>query len=198
MSSSRLGPCALEGKFVRLEPLRVDHAEALFEAAKKLDQSLLLNPLLSREAVMRRIESGLRSEEEDDAYAFAVVMAESGKVVGSTSYLYVVSGQRRLEIGSTWYSPDQWGTAVNPESKFLLLKHAFEDWGAVRVQLVTDVRNLHSQRAITKLGAKFEGRMRNHGIMPDGFLRESMLYSITVSEWPDVKSKLLARIGSYG
>jgi N-acetyltransferase len=82
---------------------------------------------------------------------------------------------------------------VNPECKYLLLKHAFDDWGAVRIQLGTDVNNVHSQRAILKLGAKLEGKLRNHGIRPDGTVRDALLYSIIASEWPEVKSKLLAR-----
>ncbi len=89
------------------------------------------------------------------------------------------------------------GTFVKPEFKFLLLQHAFEDWHAVRVQLGTDARNTHSQRAISKLGAKFEGRLRNYGIRPDGLPRESMLYSIIDSEWENVKSRLIARIKDF-
>ncbi len=89
------------------------------------------------------------------------------------------------------------GTVVNPECKFLLLKRAFEDWGAIRVQLGTSVNNTHSQRAILKLGAKFEGRLRNHGIMPDGSPRDSLLCSIIASEWPEVKSRLNARIDRF-
>jgi RimJ/RimL family protein N-acetyltransferase len=83
---------------------------------------------------------------------------------------------------------------VNPESKLLLLKHAFEDWGPVRIQLGTDANNIHSQRAILKLGAKFEGRLRSHGIRPDGSVRDTFLYSIIASDWPEVKSRLLARV----
>ena len=86
---------------------------------------------------------------------------------------------------------------MNPECKFLLLKHAFEDWGAVRMQLGTHANNVHSQRAIVKLGAKFEGRLRNHGIMPDGQPRDAMLYSIISQEWPEVKSRLVSRINNY-
>lgn len=182
---------------MKLEPLRKNHAKILFEAAKKLDWTLMLGQLNTKEAVDRRIEEGLRSEARDQEYAFAVVLRDGDRVAGSTAYLSVVSRHKRVEIGSTWYTPDQWGTAVNPECKFLLLKHAFEDWGAVRVQLGTDSRNLHSQRAILKLGAKFEGKLRNHGILPDGFVRDAVLYSIIASEWVDVKSRLLTRIQSF-
>ena len=94
-----------------------------------------------------------------------------------------------VEIGWTWYSPSVWGTKVNPEAKLLLLEHAFEDWEAIRVQLKTDHNNKHSQNAILKLGAKFEGQLRNHIIRRDGTIRHSMMYSITKEEWPAVKSK---------
>jgi N-acetyltransferase len=197
MPGQNLGPCTLEGKFVRLEPLRKNHAEGLASAASRIDWSLMLNPLRSRNDVENRIENGLRSEEKDEEYAFAVIVKKDQTIIGSTAYLSVVSKHRRAEIGSTWYLPEMRGTFVNPECKYLLLKHAFEDWGAVRIQLGTDSRNLRSQRAILKLGAKFEGRLRNHGILPDGSLRDSLLYSITNEEWPDVRSSLVERIGKF-
>jgi len=193
----RLGPCVLEGRFVRLEPLRKRHARALFEAGRGLDWAWVLSPLRTREAVDSRIAEGLRAERRDNEYAFAVVTRRDALVIGSTSYLGIVAKHRMAEIGSTWYSPEFWGTAVNPESKLLLMKHAFEDWGAVRVQLKTDANNLHSQEAIVKLGAKFEGTLRNHGIRPDGSVRDAFLYSIIASEWPKVKSGLIARIKEH-
>src|SRR5215471_16290216 len=154
MSTRSLGPCTLEGKFVRLEPLRSNHIDGLAEVASKIDWSLMLYPVPSREAVVGRIESGLRLESKDEEYGFAVIARKENRIIGSTSYLSVVSRHPRTEIGSTWYLPEMQGTYVNPECKYLLLKHAFEDWGAVRVQLGTDARNLHSQNAILKLGAK--------------------------------------------
>jgi len=118
-------------------------------------------------------------------------------VVGSTRYMDIQQAHKGLEIGWTWYSPRVQSTAVNPECKLLLMKHAFEDWGAIRVQLKTDIRNERSQRAILKLGAKFEGRLRNHRIRRDGTLRYSMMYSVTKDEWPAVKEGLVARIESW-
>ncbi len=197
MSDPNLGPCTLEGRAVRLEPLRPQHTDALVKAGEKLDWAWMIGPLPSREAVVRRIAEGLKSEERNEEYGFVVIRKEDGLVLGSTSYLAVVARHKRAEIGQTWYSPESWGTVVNPECKFLLLRHAFEAWGAVRIQLGTDARNVHSQRAILKVGAKFEGRLRNHGIMPDGFPRDAMLCSIIASEWPDVKARLLARIETF-
>ena len=108
------------------------------------------------------------------------------------------SATEATEIGWTWYSPSVWGTVLNPECKLLLLAHAFEDWGAVRVQLKTDNNNLRSQRAILKLGAKYEGRLRHHRFRADGTLRDTMMYSILREEWAGVKVSLLARIALQG
>ncbi len=193
-SQGPLGPLTLDGTCVRLEPLRPEHADALFEAGRGLDWAWMLGPLPTREAVAHRIEEGLRREARDSDYAFAVIRKPEGRVVGSTAYLNVVSKHRRLEVGSTWYAREHWGTVVNPECKLLLLTHAFEDWGAVRVQLGTDENNVHSQRAILKLGARFEGVLRNHGIRPDGTVRNAYLYSIVDREWPEVKARLSARV----
>ena len=197
MNEKTLGPCTLEGRFVRLEPLREKHAAALTEVALKMDWGWMLYPLRSREDVNRRIADGLKAEERNEEYAFTVVLRPKGRVVGSTSYLGVAAKRKIVEIGSTWYSLDSQGTVVNPECKCLLLKHAFEDWGAIRVQLGTDANNVHSQRAILKLGAKFEGRLRNHGFRQDGSIRDTMLYSIISSEWPTVKKGLEARMESF-
>jgi len=193
-----LGPCILEGKFVRLEPLRREHAPGIHEAAKSTDWEWFLGPLRTRKDVDRRVADGIAAERRGEAYAFAVRMLGDGRILGSTSYMTVVSTHKRAEIGSTWYSKDVWGTAVNPECKFLLLRHAFEEWGAVRIQLGTDSRNVHSQGAILKLGAKFEGTLRNHGIRQDGSARDTKLYSIVDVEWPEVKANLLSRIQSFG
>ncbi|MBM2812099.1 MAG: family N-acetyltransferase, partial [Chloroflexi bacterium] len=127
-------------------------------------------------------------------YPFAVIVRENGRVVGATSYLDVSEENRAAEIGWTWYSPDVWGTAVNPEAKYLLLERAFEDWNAIRVFFKTDARNLRSQAAIRKLGAQYEGTLRSHRILADGFRRDSMYFSILDFEWPTVKSTLRARL----
>lgn len=192
-----LGPSTLEGKYVRMEPLRMRHRDALYEVAKRLDWKWFLEPLLTKEDVRKRILHGLQSERRNEAYAFAVKVRRGSRVVGSTSYMTIVPGYKRAEVGSTWYAPDVWGTVVNPECKYLLFRHAFEEWGAVRIQLVTDEHNLHSQRAISKLGAKFEGRLRNYGIRPDGSYRTSMVYSITSEEWPGVRAGLSRRITAF-
>ena len=196
MEPRALGPVTLAGDVVSLDPLRPGDAQSLFEATSGVDWTWFLGPLKSLDAVSARISEGLEAERRNEAFAFAVRMKEGGRMIGSTSYLAVNQKHRRVEIGSTWYQPSHQGTAVNPECKYLLLKHAFEDWGAVRVQFVTDVNNIHSQRAIAKLGAKVEGRMRNYGIRQDGSLRDVILYSITAAEWNGVRSSLALRISS--
>jgi N-acetyltransferase len=123
-----------------------------------------------------------------------VVRMSDGSIVGSSGFYDVLPAHRRLELGCTWYRQEYRGTHVNPACKLLLLSHAFETLGCVRVQIKTDARNIHSQRAIEKLGAIFEGRLRHHFIMSDGFIRDTMMYSITNLEWPKVKSGLLARL----
>jgi RimJ/RimL family protein N-acetyltransferase len=127
LKQGTVGPCTLDGRFVKLEPLRYEHADALLQASKNTDWEWFLGPLRSSDAVLQRIEVGLKGEERDEQYAFAVILKEEARVVGSTSYLSVASKHLRLEIGSTWYSQNVWGTAINPESKLLLMRHAFED-----------------------------------------------------------------------
>ena len=194
MTQANLGPCILEGKFVKLEPLRRHHKDALALAAGKLDFGWALTPLLSKKDVDKRIDDTLALERKGQGYAFAVLLKKENRVVGSTSYFGVVPEHKRLEIGYTWYEQKLWGTFVNPESKLLLLQHAFDDWHANRVQISTDVKNIHSQRAITKLGAKFEGTLRSHAIRPDGSIRDTMMYSIISQDWPDVKQGLQKRL----
>ena len=131
--TERLGPCVLEGSLVRLDPLREGHAVALLDATEKLDWGWFLVPLRTKADIDKRISDGLRAEGNDEAYAFAVITKKDGRVVGSTSYLQVAAPHKRAEIGSTWYTSETQGTKVNPECKYLLLRHAFEDWGAESV-----------------------------------------------------------------
>src|SRR5262249_40023300 len=123
---------------------------------------------------------------------FVVRSLRDGRLVGSTSYLDVIERHRRVEIGSTWYHPDVWATAVNPECKLLLLVHAFEVFGVNRVSFVTDVRNERSRAAIAKLGAVQEGILRAHMVTQGDRVRDSVLFSITAAEWPAVREQLTA------
>jgi N-acetyltransferase len=194
--SERLSPYVLEGSLVRLEPLCEGHAASLTAATQKLDWGWFLRPLHTKANVDKRISDGLKAENEDEAYAFAVITKKDGQVVGSTSYLQVAAEHKRAEIGSTWYTSGMQGTKVNPECKYLLLRRAFEAWGAERIRFTTDANNLRSQRAILKLGAKFEGKPRSDKKRSDGSMRDSMVYSIITSEWPAAREGLSARINS--
>jgi len=192
----KVEPVTLEGRIVRVEPLRLEHAPDLLEVSREHPD--LFAYMWSWDGV-----SGLRGLEESiarhlslpDWCPFAIVLRESGRAIGSTSYLDIRPAHLGLEIGSTWIGRAYQGTPVNPENKYLLLRHAFETLGAIRVQLKTDGRNLHSQRAIAKLGAKLEGTLRNHMVLPDGHYRDAVMYSITHEEWPIVKAGLEARLG---
>jgi RimJ/RimL family protein N-acetyltransferase len=127
-------------------------------------------------------------------YPFAVRTMADGSIVGSTSYLDISPKHRRLEIGATWYRPDTWGSMVNPECKLLLLTHAFEVLDVQRVAFITDVRNLHSQAAIAKLGATREGILRSHMVSQGGRMRDSVVFSIIADEWSAIRKMLQARI----
>lgn len=193
---SELGPVTLEGERIRLEPLRLHHAPALLEAARPQEiWTWFLSDLRTEEAMDRYIKAALAAEERREEFAFAVIWKETGRVLGSTRYMDIQESSRGVEVGNTWYAPDVWGTVVNPACKFLLFRHAFDGWKAIRMVLKTDIKNLHSQRNIRKLGAQFEGVLRNHRIRRDRTIRDTIVFSITDAEWPSVRDALLLRIG---
>ncbi len=189
----KVEPVRLDGRVVRVEPLTVSHADDLWRVA---DPSLFRYMWTWDGASLEALRASIRASLVlPDWCAFAIVLKESGKAIGSTSYLDIRPAHRGLEIGSTWLAHKHQGTLVNPENKYLLLRHAFETLGAIRVQLKTDGRNLQSQAAISKLGAKLEGTLRKHYVLPDGYMRDSVMYSITYEEWPGVKAALEKRLG---
>ncbi len=196
--SAALGPCVLAGRHVRLEPLSRSHKDRLLAVAQETDWGWMPVDPRSEPAMVCWIDDALYAQERGTEYPFTVFSAGTGDVLGSTRYMDVRVPTKGVEVGWTWYTSKVWGTVVNPECKFLLLQHAFEDWGAIRVQLKTDDRNLHSQQAILKLGAKYEGRLRNHRLRRDGSRGDSVMYSITVEEWQsDIKQSLRARVDSF-
>ena len=182
-------PVTLTGKFVRLEPMTEAHVPALAEIGVGQEfWHFMLYGEMQTEADMRHWVLDILSRSGD--VPFVAVHLASGRVAGATRYLNVSPKDRGLEIGGTWYGLDYQRTAVNTECKYLLLKHAFETLGAIRVQLKTDARNLRSQKAIERIGAVKEGVLRNHMILPDGYIRDSVFYSILDSEWEGVKARL--------
>lgn len=187
-------PVTLEGHWVRLEPLAEHHAADL--AAVSGDQEIwryMPAVLLTLEQIQEWIAATLRLQDDGAVLPFAIVERAAGRAIGSTRYLSIAPKDRGIEIGWTWLARAAWRTPVNTECKFLLLRHAFETLGCIRVQLKTDRRNERSRRAIERIGGQFEGILRNHMIMPYG-LRDSAYYSIIDTEWPGVKASLSARL----
>jgi len=186
-------PITLVGRLVRLEPLDVRHAEDLARAASpELFTHHFPPPALSTEGFRAQIE---HLRKLANWLPFAIVLAETGRAVGVTCYLDIRAKDRGLEIGFTWLANEHHGSLINPECKYLLLRHAFAGLGTLRVQLKTDSRNVQSQRAIEKLGAVREGVLRKQMIMPNGYVRDTVMYSITNDEWPRVRELLVARLG---
>jgi RimJ/RimL family protein N-acetyltransferase len=197
MSSLSVQPITLTGRVVRLEPLSLAHVPDLAVAGAHPDiWRFMVYPPARTEADMRNwVEDLLARQARGTDVPFAVVHQPSGRAVGATRYMDIQPANQALEIGGTWYAPEHQRTAVNTESKYLLLTHAFERLGCARVQLKTDLRNERSQRAIERLGAVREGVLRRHMRLPDGTLRSSVYYSILADEWPAVKAGLELKLG---
>jgi RimJ/RimL family protein N-acetyltransferase len=190
-------PIQLAGRFVRLEPLAPRHAAGLLAAGREpgIWTYMPVPPPDTVGDVQKWIEDAQRGQEAGNELAFATVRCADGLVVGSTRYLDIRRPHRALEIGWTWLAPEAQRTPVNTEAKYLMLRHAFETHGALRVQLKTDERNEKSRRAILGLGAVFEGVLRNYQTRPhDGYVRNTAMYGITDREWPEVKARLEARL----
>jgi RimJ/RimL family protein N-acetyltransferase len=141
------------------------------------------------------MELALEEKKAGVRVPFATLDSESGKPIGSTSYLALRPEHLSMEIGWTWISPPYWKTGANVEAKLLMLGHAFETLGCRRVELKTDFRNERSRKAMESIPAKFEGVLRNHMVVHGGGRRDSAYYSVTDGEWPDVKANLLRRLG---
>jgi N-acetyltransferase len=186
-------PCTLNGRLVVLEPLSVSHANDLFASFVEdptIWRWLPIAPPSSKREMHERIHAHLQRQATGEVIAFAQVSVATGRAVGVTNYLGITVADGGLEIGGTWLGKRAQRTGINREAKYLLLGHAFEALGALRVQLKTDARNEQSQRAIARLGAVREGVLRKHMVLWDGFVRDSVLFSVIDAEWPAVKSAL--------
>jgi RimJ/RimL family protein N-acetyltransferase len=190
-------PVTLTGRVVRLEPLSEAHVSDL--AAVGQDDSLWAYipypPVRSEDDMRAWVLDLLVRQARGADLPFAVVHLETGRAIGASRYLDIQLANRAVEIGGTWYGRAFQRTAVNTESKYLLLGHAFERLGCIRVQLKTDLRNERSRRAIERIGAVCEGVLRHSMIMPDGYWRDSVYYSILADEWPGVKARLEGMLG---
>ncbi|MCE9647959.1 MAG: GNAT family N-acetyltransferase [Chloroflexi bacterium] len=194
-------PLILTGKFVRLEPMTKAHIPGLAKigVGQNFWDFMLYGRMDSEEDMRSWVMDIVSRGEKGTDLPFTVVHLASGRIAGATRYLNITPKDRGLEIGGTWYGPEFQRTAVNTECKYLLLRHAFETLGAIRVQLKSDLRNERSQRAMERIGAKREGVLRNHMILPDGRYRDSVYYSILDSEWGQIKKNLEEMLTrSYG
>ncbi len=187
-----IAPVTLTGSVVRLEPLSEKHVPDLTVAAH--DESIWRYMLYvypdNEEKMLAWVRDILARQAAGTDLAFTIIHRASGRAIGATRYLEIRPPHRSLEVGGTWYATEFQRTAVNTECKYLLLKHAFEVLGCIRVQFKADARNLRSIRAIERLGAAREGVLRNHYILQDGGYRDSVYFSILDREWPRVKMRL--------
>jgi RimJ/RimL family protein N-acetyltransferase len=186
-----LNEVELIGKTVSLQPLLVNHGNALIEAASdgKLWE-IWYTGVPSQDSVNVYIEKALAEKQSGKALPFIVVENETRRIIGCTRFCNVVSEHRRLEIGYTWYAKSCQRTSINTQCKLLLLSHAFENLDAIAIEFRTHWHNQKSRNAIARLGAKQDGILRNHSIEADGAFRDTVVFSITNSEWPSVKKSL--------
>ena len=190
-TTMNIQPVTLEGRHVRLEPLRADHLEAL--CAVGLDESIwrwFPIPVHTSEDMRAFISRALEWQGASTALPFATIDRASGTVVGSTRFAAIDRVHRHVEIGWTWIAPRWQRTAINTEAKYLMLQHAFETWDCIRVELKTDSLNERSRAAIARIGAKEEGTFRNHMITSTGRLRHSVYFSIIQEDWPAARGRL--------
>lgn len=180
---------ALEGERLALAPTVPEDGPDL---AATVDEATFAYSLGSPASFS--VEDMARHLTGRDAVLYTMRLREGGEAVGCSSFMDLRPAHRALEIGATWIAPAHRGTSVNPEAKLLMMRHAFETLDCVRVQLKCDARNVRSAAAIAKLGAVFEGRLRKYGILPDGFVRDTLMFSVTDAEWPEVRAGLERRL----
>jgi RimJ/RimL family protein N-acetyltransferase len=188
----------LEGRIIVLEPLVEAHEEELFAAAQDPDvwRWMSYNAVESAETFHGWFDDALRATRAGDEAVFVVRSKESGNVIGSTRYMTLRPEHRGLEIGWSWLVPSAWGSGANAEAKFLLLQHAFDELGCIRVEFKTDARNERARVALEAIPARFEGIFRSHMLVRGGERRNSAFYSVTDDDWPVVRTLLERRINA--
>jgi N-acetyltransferase len=191
-----LSPITLTGSNVRLIPLQLEHADELARIGvdPQIWTFMRYGPVTTLDRMRDFIDYLLKQQALGTDLPFTVQHLASGNLVGMTRFMNIEPANRALEIGGTWYGVDYQRTGVNTECKFLLLEYAFETLNIIRVQFKADLRNERSQRAIERIGAVKEGMLRDHMILPDGFIRTTVVYSILAAEWPAVKQRLTERM----
>jgi N-acetyltransferase len=195
MSEMVIAPVILEGRYVRLEPLSMQHAAGLAEVGLDADLwTWIPNPVRTPDEMRVYVQIALGEQANASALPFALIERASGRTIGSTRYANIERVHHRVEIGWTWVARQWQRSAINTEAKYLLLRHAFETLKCIRVELKTDSLNERSRAAILRIGAQEEGTFRNHMITASGRIRHTVYFSILDSEWPDVKARLEAKI----
>lgn len=191
-------PVTLEGRHVRLEPLAESHADALFPEADEPDiwQYMPYGEVNSADKLRAVIVDLLGRQARGTDLCFVTIQRELNKPIGMTRFMEIQRQHRGVEIGGTWLGRTHRRTAANTEAKYLMFRHAFDAWGCIRVQIKTDLRNERSQRAIERLGLVREGVLRKSVIMPDGYHRSSVYYSVIDDEWPAMRARLEALLAS--
>jgi N-acetyltransferase len=195
MKETAVTATTLEGARIRLEPLGEEHHAAL--CAVGLDDELWRwtpKPVRTAEEMAAYIAVALGERAAGRALPFVIIDKATGQAIGSTRYMAIEPAHRRVEIGSTWLGRSWQRTAANTEAKYLLLRHAFETLGCIRVELKTDALNERSRAAIRRIGAREEGTLRSHMITASGRVRDTVYYSILDGEWPEVKRALESRL----
>ena len=186
-----VAPVTLERGPVRLVPLELEHESGLAAAAADGELwNIRVTSVPEPGATRAYVETALRMRDEGHRLAFAVLDADTGQVIGCTSYHDIVPAVERVEIGYTWYAQSRQRSSVNTVTKLLMMGHAFDALGAQLVGWRTDNYNFASQRAIERLGARKDGVLRHHGLRRDGTVRDTVMYSLTVGEWPEVRAHL--------
>lgn len=185
-------PVTLTGRRTRLEPLDHSHAPDLLDAAAHDEVWTYLDEPTPGTVgdIDKLISDALTEQKQGWRLPFAIIRQSDDRAVGSTSYIDIRPADRTLEIGWTWLGPSEWGTGINTEAKYLLLRHAFEVLNAGRVAIKTDSRNARSRRAIENLGATYEGTLRNHRLLTTGSYRHTDYFSVIDSEWPILRDRL--------
>jgi N-acetyltransferase len=188
-------PLCLFDEQVALWPLEATHAEALYESGK--DSALWhlsAMRVASLEDMRALVATFLADQSAGTALPFVIVERQGQRIIGSTQIHSIVRAYRQVEVGKTWLAADWWSTGINTACKYLLLAHCFETLQCLRVQFRVDGRNLRSQQALERIGAQWEGRLRHNAILPDGFVRDTVYYSILLEEWLACKDKLMQRL----
>ena len=193
-----LFPTILEGNLVELIPLQIDHKNALLAAAENGNLwELWYTSVPSKQNIDQYLATAFDQQKNGLSLPFAVVQKSNKTIIGTTRYCNIDSGNKRLEIGYTWYAKDFQRTGVNTECKYLLLKNAFENLETIAVEFRTNWHNHKSRNAILRLGAKQDGVLRNHRVDQDDCLRDTVVFSIIQSEWKIVKKALEFQINRY-